>query len=59
MPTFQYPQSLIAQFPEEIYQNAGTSAVLPQLMKCLDVYNVLAVQFQRAGRVRLTFEDSA
>lgn len=57
MPTFQDPRSLIAQFPEEIYQNAGTSAVLLRLMKCIDADKVLAVQFLRAGRVRLTFED--
>ena len=48
----------MAQFPEEVYKNAGASDVLPLVMKNLDAEKVLAVQFLRAGRVRLTFQDS-
>ena len=57
MPSYQCPRSLVAQFPEEVYKNAGASDVLPLVMKSLDADKVLAVQFLRAGRVRLTFQD--
>ena len=53
MPTFQYPRSLVVQFQEDV----GASEILPHLMKCLDANKILAVQFPRAGKVRLTFED--
>ena len=57
MPSYQYPRSLVAQFTEDIYKNAGASDVLPLVMKSLDAEKVLGVQFLRAGRVRLTFDD--
>ena len=57
MPTFQYPRSLVVQFQEDVYKNVGASEILPHLMKCLDADKILAVQFLRAGKVRLTFED--
>ena len=56
MPTFQYPRSLVVQF-QDVYRNVGASEILPHLMKCLDADKILAVQFLRAGKVRLTFED--
>lgn len=59
MPTHEYPQSLVAQFPEEIYRQHGISSVLPLLMDCLAVARVVAVQFLKLGRVRLTFDDPA
>ena len=57
MPSYQYPCSLVAQITEDIYKNAGASDVLPLVMKSLDAEKVLGVQFLRAGRVRLTFDD--
>ena len=57
MPTFQYPRSLVVQFQEDNYKNVGALEILPHLMKCLDADKILAVQFLRAGKVRLTFED--
>ena len=57
MPTFQYPRSVVVQFQEDIYKNVGATEILPHLMKCLDANKNLAVQFLRAGKVRLTFED--
>ena len=48
----------MAQFPEDVYRNAGASDVLPLVMKNLDADKILAVQFLRAGRVRLTFQGS-
>ena len=57
MPTFQYPRSLVVQFQEDVYKNVGASEILPHLMKCLDADKILAVQFLRAGKERLTFDD--
>ena len=57
MPTYQYPCSLVAQFTEDIYKNAGASDVLPLVMKTLNAEKVLGVQFLRSGRVRITFDD--
>ena len=58
MPSFQYPCSFVAQFSEEVYKNAGASDVLPLVMGSLGADKVRAVQFLRAGRVRVTFQDS-
>ena len=55
---FQHRRSLIACFPEYVYSNAGPSTVLPQLLQSLEADKVLAAQFLRSGRVRLTFCDS-
>ena len=57
MITYQYPCSLVAQFTEDVYKNAGASDVLPLVMKSIDAEKVLAVQFLRAGKVRITFDD--
>ena len=54
MPSFQYQCSLVAQFSGEIYKNAGASDVLPLVMGSLDA----AMQFLRAGKVRVIFQDS-
>ena len=58
MPSYQYLRSFVAQFPEDVSKNAGASDVPPLVIKSLDADKVLAVQFLRAGRVRLTFQDS-
>ena len=57
MPTYQYPCSLVAQFSEDVYKNVGMSDVLPLVMKSVDADKIRGVQFLRAGKVRLTFED--
>ena len=48
----------MAQFSEEVFKTAGASDVLPLVMGSLDADKVRAVQFLRAGRVRMTFQDS-
>ena len=50
-------REVLVQFQEDVYKNVGASEILPHLMKCLDADKILAVQFLRAGKVRLTFED--
>ena len=57
MTNYQYPCSLVSQFSEEMYKNAGADEVLPLVMRSLDPDKVLAVQFLRAGKVHLTFDD--
>ena len=47
----------MAQFSEEMYKNAGAAEVLPLVMGSVDPDKVLAVQFLRAGKVRLTLDD--
>ena len=56
MPTFQYPRSLVVQF-QDVYKNVGASEILSHLMNCLDADKIIAVQFLRAGKMRLTFDD--
>ena len=53
------PNSIVLQFPEEVYKNVGSSVVLPQLLDAVDADKLTTVQFLQRGRVRLTFKDSA
>lgn len=57
LPSSTREAMMIAQFPKDVYQNAGISTVLPHLMECLDIDKVPAVQFMRDGRVRLICQD--
>ena len=56
---YQCPNSLFAFFPEDVYSKTSSSDVLPQLLGCLPVDKVQAVQFLRGGIVRLTFQDES
>ena len=58
MPCFQFPCSLVAQFPENVYKNAGVSDILPLVMRSLDPDKISCMQFLRAGKLRLTFQDA-
>ena len=58
MPCFQFPCSLMAQFPENVYKNAGVSDILPLVMRSLDPDKISCMQFLRAGKLRLTFQDA-
>ena len=55
----QCPCTLVVQFPAEVYRSTGESAVLPELLKSVDVPKVRCVQFIRNGLVRVTFTDAA
>ena len=52
------PNSVVLQFPEEVYKNTGSSVVLPHLLEVLDVEKLTTVQFLQRRRVRLMFSDS-
>lgn len=55
----QCPRTLALHFPPGIYRSAGSSQVLPELVKSLDLPNVLAIQFVSKGVVRVTYKESA
>ena len=55
----QCPRTLAVHFPSEIYRSTGSSQVLPELVKSLDLPNVRAVQFMPNGVVRVTYKEPA
>ena len=52
-------RTLAVHFPSEIYRSTGSSQVLPELVKSLDLPNVCAVQFMPNGVVRVTYKEPA
>ena len=46
-------------FPSEIYRSTGSSEVLPELVKSLDLPNVRGIQFMPYGVVRVTYKEPA
>ena len=57
-PQLDCSSSLVAFFPPAIYQSAGSSTVLPELLQSVDQNSVAAVQFLRNGAVRITFKSA-
>ena len=55
----QCPCTLAVHFPSEIYRSSGTSQVLPELVKSLDLPNVRGIQFMPNGVVRVTYKEPA
>ena len=55
----QCPRTLAVHFSSEIYRSTGSSQVLPELVKSLDLPNVRAVQFMPNGVVRVTYKEPA
>ena len=45
--------SIVAQFPENVYKNAGVSDILPLVMRSLDPDKISCMQFLRAGKLTL------
>ena len=58
MSDVQRPCTLALHFPSEVYRSAGSSKVLPELVKSLDLPNVRAIQFVPNGVVRVTFKEA-
>ena len=56
---FQCPCTLAVHFPSEIYRSTGSSQVLPELVKSLDLPNVSGIQFLPNGVVRVTYNEPA
>ena len=52
-------RTLAVHFPPTIYRSSGSSQVLPELVKSLDVPNVQCIQFVPNGIVRVTYKESA
>ena len=57
-PQLDCSSSCVAFFPPAIYQSAGSSTVLPELLQSVDKDSVAAVQFLRNGAVRITFKSA-
>ena len=55
----QCPRTLAVHFPSEIYRSTGSSQVLPELVKSLDLPNVRGIQFMPNGVVRVTYKEPA
>ena len=55
----QCSRTLAAHFPPAVYRSVGSSQVLPELAKSLDIANVQCIQFIPNGVVRVTFKESA
>ena len=55
----QCPRTLAVHFPSEIYRSTGSSQVLPELAKSLDLPNVRGIQFMPNGVVRVTYKEPA
>ena len=55
----QCSRTLAAHFPPAVYRSVGSSQVLPELAKSLDIANVQCIQFVPNGVVRVTFKESA
>ena len=55
----QCPRMLAVHFPSEIYCSTGSSQVLRELVKSLDLPKVRAVQFMPNGVVWVTYKEPA
>ena len=55
----QCSRTLAVHFPPTIYRSSGSTQVLPDLVKSLDIANVQAIQFVPNGIVRVTYKESA
>ena len=55
----QCPRTFAVHFPSEIYRSTGSSQVLPELVKSLDLPNVRGIQFMPNGVVRVTYKEPA
>ena len=52
-------RALVVHFPSEIYRSTGSSQVLPELAKSLDLLNVRGIQFMPNGVVWVTYKEPA
>ena len=55
----QCPCTVALHFPSAIYRSTGSSQVLPELVKSLDLPKVRGIQFMPNGVVRVTFKEPA
>ena len=55
----QCPRTLAVHFKPAVYHSTGSSQVLPEFVKSLDLPNAGAIQFMRNGVVRVTYKEPA
>ena len=49
-----FPKSILLHFPSEIYLRRGVGELFPLLVRALHEKEIVAMQFLRGGRVRVT-----
>ena len=53
-----FPLSVILHFPPEVFLSRGVGDLCPLLVRAWHVEKISALQFLRAGRVRVTVRES-
>ena len=53
------PKSVLLHFPSEIYLRRGVGELFPLLVRALHEKEIVAMQFLRGGRVRVTVRSEA
>ena len=54
-----FPKSILLNFPSEIYLRRGAGDLFPLLVRALHEKEIVAMQFLRGGRVRVTVRSEA
>ena len=54
-----FPKSIMLHFPSEIYLRRGVGELFPLLVRALHEKEIVAMQFLRGGRVRVTVRSEA
>ena len=54
-----FPKSILLHFPSEIYLRRGVGELFPLLVRALQEKEMVAMQFLREGRVRVTVRSEA
>ena len=54
-----FPKSILLHFPSEIYLRRGVGELFPLLVRALHEKEIVAMQFLRGGRVRVTVRSEA
>ena len=54
-----FPKSIMLHFPSEIYLRRGVGKLFPLLVRALHEKEIVAMQFLRGGRVRVTVRSEA
>ena len=54
-----FPKSILLHFPSEVYLRRGVGELFPLLVRALHEIEIVAMQFLRGGRVRVTVRSEA
>ena len=54
-----FPKSILLHFPSEVYLRRGVGELFPLLVRALHEIEIVAMQFLRGGRIRVTVRSEA